>query len=221
MFDLVKRIGNKVEILSRTEVRYVGNLTGYDPQKETITLAKVRSFGTENREAPIKMQASTQIYEYIVFRLVNIKRIRDVADWSDVKTGEVVGKKREPEDTQAEEQKQKVEDVNTEQKNRPNKSMNEPEQEEKPSMNEPEQKGKLSTNQSEQKNRSNRKYPNTRRNRGQYKYSGQNSCLRKNVVIPSEEYDFNANNKEFTTEKKESEQFKKTYDPSFFYDSLS
>ncbi|KAI5190676.1 hypothetical protein NEMIN01_1141 [Nematocida minor] len=90
MFDLIRRIGSKIEILSRTGVRYTGALSSYDAVKETITLAKVRSFGTENRQAPVKMQASTQVYEYIVFKLVNVQGIKHNSSWISIATEEII-----------------------------------------------------------------------------------------------------------------------------------
>ncbi|KAI5187272.1 hypothetical protein NEHOM01_2057 [Nematocida homosporus] len=73
---LIRHLNTKLEILSKTEVRYSGIFSSYNQDKQTVTFTKVLSHGTENRLAPIKIPASPQVYEYIAFKVANIAKIR-------------------------------------------------------------------------------------------------------------------------------------------------
>eukprot|EP00112_Aurelia_sp_Birch-Aquarium-sp1_P009264 Seg2046.2 transcript_id=Seg2046.2/GoldUCD/mRNA.D3Y31 product="Protein LSM14 B" protein_id=Seg2046.2/GoldUCD/D3Y31 len=61
-------IGSKISLVSKAKIRYEGYLYTIDTEESTVTLAKVKSFGTEEREAPNKVPERNEIYEYIVFR---------------------------------------------------------------------------------------------------------------------------------------------------------
>ncbi|KAI5180535.1 hypothetical protein NEOKW01_0839 [Nematocida sp. AWRm80] len=76
MLELFSKTGERIEVLSNTKVRYIGTLSSYNESNQTITLTKVQSFGTEDRNAILSISSSTQVYEYIVFKIKNIERVR-------------------------------------------------------------------------------------------------------------------------------------------------
>jgi len=75
-------IGCKLSLISTSDVRYQGTLYTIDPQESTIALQNVQNMGTENRRSD-KVEASSTIYEYIVFRGDNIKTLKLIDDDSD------------------------------------------------------------------------------------------------------------------------------------------
>ncbi|VDP17170.1 unnamed protein product [Soboliphyme baturini] len=66
-------IGSKISLISKSEIRYEGILYMVDPKESTIALAKVRSFGTEDRQADYVVPARNEVYEYIIFKGSDIK----------------------------------------------------------------------------------------------------------------------------------------------------
>lgn len=76
MNSLIRRVGANVEVLSTTEVRYTGILTGYNEEKKTITLEQALSHGTEDRPSKVWIPPIKQAFEYVVLRIENISRIR-------------------------------------------------------------------------------------------------------------------------------------------------
>lgn len=180
MFDLIRRIGSPLEILSGSGVRYTGMLSSYDPIKQTITLAKVRSFGSEDRPSQIKIQASTQIYEYIMFKLVNILGVKDKDTWLNILTEEPLSSIPSLINNASAPESQNIKkSENTRRSKRPRKT----------------EKSDINTGK---------------------------ESFKKNIIIPDEAYDFDKNNKELEKDKgKLPLEHKKTYNPSFFYDSLS
>jgi len=77
-------IGSRISLISRSDVRYVGTLYTIDPQESTIALQNVRNMGTENRRPGAEMvEGSSTVYEYIIFRGDNIKKIKIMDDDSD------------------------------------------------------------------------------------------------------------------------------------------
>jgi protein LSM14 len=68
-------IGSRISLVSKADIRYEGVLYALDLRDATISLAKVRSYGTEDRptERPIPMK--DEIYEFIIFRGSDIKSI--------------------------------------------------------------------------------------------------------------------------------------------------
>jgi len=66
-------LGSKISLISRLDIRYEGILYTVDSNESTIALAKVRSFGTENRSTDHPVRARDQVYEYIIFKASDIK----------------------------------------------------------------------------------------------------------------------------------------------------
>lgn len=66
-------IGSKISLISRLDIRYEGTLHSVDPVESTISLSQVRSFGTEDRPAPVSVPARQDIYEFIIFKASDIK----------------------------------------------------------------------------------------------------------------------------------------------------
>lgn len=66
-------IGSKISLISNLDIRYEGTLYAVDPVESTIVLAKVHSFGTEDRHAPVFVPPHAEVYEYIIFKASDIK----------------------------------------------------------------------------------------------------------------------------------------------------
>jgi len=81
MEELIRRAGCTIEIISKTGVRYSGTLTSYEEEKKVVKLTKATSHGTENRTAPVSIQGSTQIFEYMVFQTTKISKIKIDSKW--------------------------------------------------------------------------------------------------------------------------------------------
>lgn len=71
----IPELGSKISLISKADIRYEGRLYTVDPQKCTIALANVKSFGTEDRETQFTVAPQCQVYEYILFRGSDIKDI--------------------------------------------------------------------------------------------------------------------------------------------------
>eukprot|EP00092_Neocalanus_flemingeri_P020203 GFUD01021877.1.p1 GENE.GFUD01021877.1~~GFUD01021877.1.p1 ORF type:complete len:534 (+),score=118.52 GFUD01021877.1:77-1678(+) len=69
-------LGSKISLISKSEIRYEGILYTIDTQMSTVALAKVRSFGTEDRPTDRPVAPRDEVYEYIIFRGADIKDIR-------------------------------------------------------------------------------------------------------------------------------------------------
>ncbi|EOD33168.1 hypothetical protein EMIHUDRAFT_449431 [Emiliania huxleyi CCMP1516] len=69
----VPYIGSRIVLISKSEIRYEGTLGSVDTAASTVKLHQVRSFGTEDRKTEGVIPASSQIYEYIIFRGADIK----------------------------------------------------------------------------------------------------------------------------------------------------
>ncbi|KAK5872936.1 hypothetical protein PBY51_013594 [Eleginops maclovinus] len=68
-------IGSKISLISKAQIRYEGILSSVDTDRSTVALAKVKSYGTEDRHAHRPVPAKDEIYEFIIFRGSDIKDI--------------------------------------------------------------------------------------------------------------------------------------------------
>ncbi|XP_075951773.1 protein LSM14 homolog B-B-like isoform X3 [Anarhichas minor] len=68
-------IGSKISLISKAQMRYEGILSSVDTDRSTVALAKVKSFGTEDRHTDRPAPPKDEIYEYIIFRGSDIKDI--------------------------------------------------------------------------------------------------------------------------------------------------
>ncbi|KAJ6145473.1 Scd6-like Sm domain-containing protein [Penicillium chermesinum] len=74
--DMNHLIGQRFNLISKSDIRYVGTLHEINPEASTIALENVVSFGTEGRRGNVdEVPPSTGIYEYIVFRGSDVKDI--------------------------------------------------------------------------------------------------------------------------------------------------
>ncbi|XP_034549288.1 protein LSM14 homolog B-like [Notolabrus celidotus] len=68
-------IGSKISLISKAQIRYEGILSSVDTDRSTVALAKVRSYGTEDRHTDRPVPPKDEIYEFIIFRGSDIKDI--------------------------------------------------------------------------------------------------------------------------------------------------
>ncbi|XP_008318430.1 protein LSM14 homolog B-like isoform X2 [Cynoglossus semilaevis] len=68
-------IGSKISLISKAQIRYEGILSSVDTERSTVALAKVKSYGTEDRHTNRPVPPKDEIYEYIIFRGSDIKDI--------------------------------------------------------------------------------------------------------------------------------------------------
>ncbi|KAJ9438584.1 Protein sum2 [Diplonema papillatum] len=68
------RLGQRLSLISKSNIKYEGTLSNIDASQNTLTLANVTLFGTENRPSEKGfLPKSESVYEYIVFRGNDIK----------------------------------------------------------------------------------------------------------------------------------------------------
>ncbi|XP_075870405.1 protein LSM14 homolog B-like [Nelusetta ayraudi] len=68
-------IGSKISLISKAQIRYQGILSSVDTDRSTVALAKVKSYGTEDRHTDRPVPSKDEIYDYIIFRGSDIKDI--------------------------------------------------------------------------------------------------------------------------------------------------
>jgi len=73
-------IGSKISLISNLLVRYEGTLYTIDPRESTIALQNVRMMGTEDRPAEKVIKPTSTIYEYMIFKGENIKKLDLIKD---------------------------------------------------------------------------------------------------------------------------------------------
>ncbi|OAP57681.1 hypothetical protein AYL99_08419 [Fonsecaea erecta] len=78
--DMDHLIGQRFNLISKSEIRYVGTLHEINPEQSTIALENVFSFGTEDRKVDKFIPPSQQKYGFIVFRGSDVKDIKIAED---------------------------------------------------------------------------------------------------------------------------------------------
>ncbi|KMP04070.1 hypothetical protein CIRG_03761 [Coccidioides immitis RMSCC 2394] len=75
--DMNHFIGRRFNLISKSDIRYVGTLHEINPEASTIALENVISHGTEGRRGnpSEEIAPSASVYEYIVFRGSDVKDI--------------------------------------------------------------------------------------------------------------------------------------------------
>jgi len=74
MSSIERYFGEKVSLLSTSDVRYDGELYTADPSEQSIALKHVNCMGTEGRRSGDQVIAPSDCtYEFIIFRAVNIR----------------------------------------------------------------------------------------------------------------------------------------------------
>ena len=74
-------IGAFISLTSQSNIRYQGVLSSIDSAQATLSLEKVRSFGTEGRCAAAgqpqeEVPGNDSIYDYVVFRAADVLDLR-------------------------------------------------------------------------------------------------------------------------------------------------
>lgn len=90
----------KIRIITNSDIRYEGILYKINPEEKTITLKNVQSFGTEDRRTDKVQAGSSLLYEYIVFRSIEIKDLIVLKDENQPPEGGADAKAPEPKSEQ-------------------------------------------------------------------------------------------------------------------------
>lgn len=73
--DPASLFSKKIQILTKSKIRYEGELFKLDAANSTIALKNVVSFGTEGRRPGNEIQPATTVYDYIAFKGIDIEKI--------------------------------------------------------------------------------------------------------------------------------------------------
>jgi len=66
--DIANLFNKKTQIITKSKIRYEGEMYKIDSASSTIALKNVVSFGTEGRRPGSEIQPSTTVYDYISFK---------------------------------------------------------------------------------------------------------------------------------------------------------
>lgn len=71
-------VGQRISLISRSDVRYLGTLDEVNEESSTVTLKDVKSFGTEGRRGipTEEIPANDTVYPYISFKGSDVKDLR-------------------------------------------------------------------------------------------------------------------------------------------------
>lgn len=70
-------IGKTISLISNSDIRYLGILHEINSEESTVSLMKVRTFGTEGRAGGAnEIPASDAVYDYVVFRGSDVKDLK-------------------------------------------------------------------------------------------------------------------------------------------------
>lgn len=70
-------IGKTISLISNSDIRYLGVLHEINSEESTVSLMKVRTFGTEGRTGGAnEIPASDAVYDYVVFRGSDVKDLK-------------------------------------------------------------------------------------------------------------------------------------------------
>lgn len=73
--DVASLFNQRIEIYTKSKIRYEGELFKIDAANATVALKNVVSFGTEGRRPGNEITPSTTVYDYISFKGPDIERI--------------------------------------------------------------------------------------------------------------------------------------------------
>ncbi|KAH7730212.1 LSM14-B protein [Aphelenchoides avenae] len=79
-------IGQGMRIVSQMNVRYEGVLASVDATNRTVTLQRVRCYGTEDRPAELKVLPIQEIFDEITFKVCSIKEMFTMPSLDEKKT---------------------------------------------------------------------------------------------------------------------------------------
>ncbi|KAL1512120.1 hypothetical protein AB1Y20_005389 [Prymnesium parvum] len=80
-------LGSKIVLISKSEIRYEGQLYTIDQTNSTVALQNVRSFGTEGRNEQNPIPPSNEVFDYIIFRGSDIKDLHVCESPTETPTG--------------------------------------------------------------------------------------------------------------------------------------
>lgn len=73
--DIATLFNKKTQIITKSKIRYEGEMFKIDSASSTIALKNVVSFGTEGRRPGSEIQAQATVYDYISFKGQDIEKI--------------------------------------------------------------------------------------------------------------------------------------------------